>query len=48
MTTTGTDRYETYNLPGTAGGGVAFRDGPLITVIGPDGRAHVVPAPPAR
>ncbi|MBW8271412.1 hypothetical protein [Caldovatus aquaticus] len=45
VTTGGTDRYQTFNEPGTAGGGIALRDGPVMTLIGPDGRARVVPAP---
>jgi hypothetical protein len=45
ITTGGTERYQTYNEPGTAGGGIAFPEGPMTTLIGPDGRLRVVPAP---
>lgn len=45
VTSGGTDRYQTFNEPGTAGGGIILRDGPTVTLIGPDGSVRVVPAP---
>ncbi|MBX6376632.1 MAG: hypothetical protein IRZ13_20695 [Acetobacteraceae bacterium] len=45
VTTGGTDNYQTFNEPGTAGGGVAIPQGPTTTLIGPDGRIRVVPTP---
>jgi hypothetical protein len=45
VTTGGTERYRTFNEPGTAGGGIALRDGPVTILIGSEGRTRVVPAP---
>jgi hypothetical protein len=45
ITTGGTERYQTYNEPGTASGGIAFPEGPTTTLIGPGGRVHVAPTP---
>lgn len=45
VVTGGTPRVQTFNQPGTAGGGVAIRDGGLTTIIGPDGRVTTVPTP---
>lgn len=44
--TGGTERYQTFQQPGTAGGGVIIPQGNgLGTVIGPDGRTITVPLP---
>lgn len=41
----GNDRTQVFNQPGTAGGGIAVRDGGTTTIIGPGGRITSVPAP---
>lgn len=41
----GNDRTQVFNQPGTAGGGIAVRDGGTTTVIGPGGRITSVPTP---
>lgn len=48
VTTGGTERFQTFNPPGTAGGGVAFPNGATTTLIEPDGRVRVVPTPPPQ
>jgi hypothetical protein len=40
----GNDRIQVFNQPGTAGGGIAVRDGGTTTIIGPGGRITSVPA----
>jgi len=40
----GNDRTQVFNQPGTAGGGIAVRDGGTTTIIGPGGRITSVPA----
>ncbi|GGG47886.1 hypothetical protein GCM10010964_39090 [Caldovatus sediminis] len=45
VTTGGTEQYQTFGEPGTAGGGVAVPEGPTTVLIGPDGRVRVVPTP---
>jgi len=40
----GNDRTQVFNQPGTAGGGIAVRDGATTTIIGPGGRITSVPA----
>ena len=42
--TGGNDRTQVFNQPGTAGGGIAVRDGATTTIIGPGGRITSVPA----
>ncbi len=39
----GNDRVQVFNQPGTAGGGIAVRDGGSTTIIGPGGRITSVP-----
>ncbi|MCA3325664.1 MAG: hypothetical protein INF79_07145 [Roseomonas sp.] len=39
----GNDRTQVFNQPGTAGGGIAVRDGGTTTIIGPGGRITSVP-----
>ena len=39
----GNDRVQVFNQPGTAGGGIAVRDGGTTTIIGPGGRITSVP-----
>ena len=39
----GNDRIQVFNPPGTAGGGIAVRDGGTTTIIGPGGRITSVP-----
>ena len=41
----GNDRVQVFNPPGTAGGGIAVRDGGSTTIIGPGGRITSVPTP---
>jgi hypothetical protein len=41
----GNDRTQVFNQPGTAGGGIAVRDGGTTTIIGPGGRITSVPTP---
>ena len=41
----GNDRIQVFNPPGTAGGGIAVRDGGSTTIIGPGGRITSVPTP---
>jgi hypothetical protein len=41
----GNDRIQVFNPPGTAGGGIAVRDGGTTTIIGPGGRITSVPTP---
>jgi hypothetical protein len=40
----GNERTQVFNQPGTAGGGIAVRDGGTTTIIGPGGRITSVPA----
>jgi hypothetical protein len=39
----GNERTQVFNQPGTAGGGIAVRDGGTTTIIGPGGRITSVP-----
>ena len=41
----GNDRVQVFNPPGTAGGGIAVREGGTTTRIGPGGRITSVPTP---
>ncbi len=45
ITSGGTDRVQTYTVPGVGGTGTAIRDGNTTTLIGPDGRVQAVPTP---
>lgn len=46
VTTGGTDRIQSFTVPGVGGTGTAIRDGNTTLMIGPDGRPQTVLTPP--